>query len=326
LEADEARARVRHTLHLENAEWIVVADGGQTPLPGIEAVANPRAILAFAGRDPTDLADLADRPGRVLGVEFPLLPGSTLVELLRGPETSRDALDRTAAWLARLGYDSVTLAARPRAVVRRILAAIWDEAVRLIGEGAGIEEVDHAAALVGLPMPLRMMDDIGLSVAVGIVPRLGPLLAAGLGADGFYTHPPDNPSMPNVVAQVLLWDARAVSAARDGIDLLEPRPTDPAERLLLRGLNAAAAALGTETVAGVADVDKAAALGAGLLTRAGGPFRWADAQGPASVARRMRVQADAHGPRFLPHPELARRAAAGEHFYESPERLFRAAA
>ena len=85
---------------------------------------------------------------------------------------------------------------------------MWDEAVRLVAEGVPIEAIDRAAVRTGFRFgPLESLDEIGFETAHPLVPRVGPLLAAGLKGratgDGFYHRPADDRPRPNVLAQVV---------------------------------------------------------------------------------------------------------------------------
>lgn len=312
LERDQAAARVR--VNGPDDPWAGFADaglvllGGDASVPAAEAHVRPRAVIAVVGRPVAPAQESADRPGRVAGLAFPVFPGeSPVVEVVAGPETEPDALAALAGWVRHLGLVPVVVSDRPTQVVRRVLAAAWDEAVRLVAEGVPIAAVDQAGVRAGFGRgPLEAIDVLGFEAVGPFVPRLAPLATAGLrgraAGDGFYHHPPDNPPSPSVIPQLLLADAAPPARGR----------------LALRVVNEAAAALGDEAHAGPAEVDLAVALGAGLLRPHGGPLRYADVIGlPATVAR-LAGLAKAFGRRFHPHPELARRAAAGERFHEAP--------
>ena len=114
---------------------------------------------------------------------------------------------------------------------------------------------------------------------------------------------------------MVLWqdldeDARApyvfdlAEALRDGV-----------ERLILRTVNEAAAALADEPDADPRTVDLALAFGMGWAPQRGGPLRYADTLGMSAVVERLAEFAERFGPRFMPCDELVRRAEAGESFY-----------
>jgi enoyl-CoA hydratase/carnithine racemase len=335
LERDQAVARVRvndpaadRWDGFDRAGLVIVSDRGATRLAEVEAHVGRRAVVAVVGRPVGVCQGWAERPDRVIGLGPPLA-GSPIIELARGPETSADATAALAAWVRATGRVPVVVTDGPRLVVRRVLAAVWDEAVRLAAEGVPIDAVDAAAAAAGLGRPLAGIDGFGLAAALPLVPRVRPLVAGGLtggSGDGFYHRPADDPPTPNVLAQVLLWDAAELRNAECGMRNPTPVRSPHSMRLVYRAVNEAAGCLGDERHAGPADIDLAVAWGAGLLRSAGGPLRFADGVGLRAAVRALAGLASDHGPRFAPHPELARRAAAGEGFYGPAARRVRAAA
>ena len=61
-------------------------------------------------------------------------------------------------------------------------------------------------------------------------------------------------------------------------------------------------------------VDLTMILGTGFPAHRGGPLRYADQRGLATIVTRMEQLADAYGERFGPCDELRQRAKGGEHF------------
>ena len=318
LEAERAAACVQTEAAWDDfaaAEWVVAAAG--VSLPELESRMNAHARLLLVERPLAEEQALADRPERVLGSMLPAM--GNFAELVCGAETSPTSAKLVAGWLQELGLGTVTVTDSLLTPERRVRAAVWDEAVRMVAEGAPIHAIDQAAGATCRP-PLAAMDAFGLEAAHALVGRLKPLVAAG---EGFYHRAPDNPPSPNVVAQVLLWDARCEGLARRGRAVPfeeEPTADELAERLRMRGLVAAASALAEERFAAPADLDFLWAR-AGFFTSHGGPLRFADMLGPAHVVARLGVLSARYGRRFAAPPELVRRAAAGEGFHEAAEPL-----
>jgi 3-hydroxyacyl-CoA dehydrogenase/enoyl-CoA hydratase/3-hydroxybutyryl-CoA epimerase len=90
------------------------------------------------------------------------------------------------------------------------------------------------------------------------------------------------------------------------------------ERVILRTVNVAAAALADEPDSDPGTVDVALAFGMGWAPSRGGPLRHADTVGLAAVVERLASFAERFGPRYSPCDELVRRAEAGETFYGNP--------
>jgi enoyl-CoA hydratase/carnithine racemase len=296
LEADDARRRVEPTPSVEEA-------------PLVLQVAGDDATVTLAG-----------------GGEFPLglpLPGQSarLVEVGNGPLATATALNRVTGWLSYLGYDPVVVADVHGLVVRRILFAVFDEAVRLAAEAVPIDRIDEAGGVM-LPSdgPLTALDRLGISRVANGVRRLVPLAATGL---SFYRPGRYGRRVPNPEAGALLWESRFLAAvAEPECNVVRPAGNLPpgnqaleiADRLEYRAINEAARCLHADPFAAAVEIDLLAAEGAGVFEQAGGPLAAADGRGLGKCVRSLSHLAGRYGPRFAPCPGLVRRAAAGECF------------
>ncbi|MGL4424368.1 MAG: enoyl-CoA hydratase-related protein, partial [Gemmataceae bacterium] len=174
----------------------------------LEAHLPRHATLVLRGSAIMDELPLAERPGRVLGWTVT----GTVHELSRTSETDPRQLARLQKWLG-CGGRTLVVADAPRTPLRRLQAAFWDEATRLVAEGYAPQTIDHFAQQAGFAAPpLATMDTLPWDELCAEVQRLEPLRAAG--GERFYCAEPDNPPMANPVAQVLLWDAHALDAYR----------------------------------------------------------------------------------------------------------------
>ena len=122
------------------------------------------------------LAGAVPDPARFLGMHFfnPVwsLP---LVELIRGAQTSQDALETARAFVAWLGKQSLTVRDVPGFATSRLDLIASLEAMRMLESGvASADDIDRAAVLayrhpVG---PLRLSDIVGLDVRLDIARTL----------------------------------------------------------------------------------------------------------------------------------------------------------
>ena len=122
------------------------------------------------------LAGAVPDPARFLGMHFfnPVwsLP---LVELIRGEQTSLDALETARAFVAWLGKQSLTVRDVPGFATSRLDLIASLEAMRMLESGvASADDIDRAAVLayrhpVG---PLRLSDIVGLDVRLDIARTL----------------------------------------------------------------------------------------------------------------------------------------------------------
>ena len=87
-------------------------------------------------------------------------------------------------WAIELGKTPVVVSDSPGFVVNRILMPYLNEAVLLVAEGMGIQEIDRAMRRFGMPMgPLEVLDQVGLDVAAHVAESMRPLLAGRLDAE-----------------------------------------------------------------------------------------------------------------------------------------------
>jgi 3-hydroxyacyl-CoA dehydrogenase/enoyl-CoA hydratase/3-hydroxybutyryl-CoA epimerase len=246
-----------------------------------------------------------------------------LVEVVRGPRTSDQALTTAVALARRIGKTPVVVADSPGFVVNRILMPYLSEAMAMLAEGYPLAGIDVAMRRFGMPMgPFEVLDEVGLDVAhkvAGVLGRAFPdrmpatsplekMLAAGrLGKKsglGFYRHR-GRQRRPDPALRRLLGLARARRAA--SAEALS-------ERMVLAMINEAARCLEEKVVADAGMLDVAMIFGAGFPPFRGGLLRHADTLGLAKVEARLIALCAEKGDRFRPAALLARLAAEGGTF------------
>lgn len=130
--------------------------------------APPEALLATntSSFPVEELAGHVPGPERFLGLHFFNPPTRMpLLEVVRGPATSQDAVARGLAVADLLGKTPVVVGDGPGFLVNRLLTPYFMDACRLAQEGVAITEVDRALREFGMPMgPFRLMDEVGLDV------------------------------------------------------------------------------------------------------------------------------------------------------------------
>jgi len=120
----------------------------RTTLAGLSAGLAPEAIVASGSStiSPSHLADAIADPGRFLVAHW-LNPAHIipLVDVVPGPLTREDIVQRTLALLERLGKVPVKCKDSPGFIGPRLQVLLMNEAVRLIEEGVATpEDVDRA--------------------------------------------------------------------------------------------------------------------------------------------------------------------------------------
>jgi 3-hydroxybutyryl-CoA dehydrogenase len=145
----------------------VLHEIGMTPTDAVRLLASNTSSISI-----TTLAAVTSRPAQFLGMHFfNPVPMMTLVELIRGLQTSDATYAAVDALAKKIGKTPVKVRNSPGFVVNRLLCPMINEAVFVLGEGlASAEEIDSAMKLgTNQPMgPLTLADFIGLDTVLAI--------------------------------------------------------------------------------------------------------------------------------------------------------------
>ena len=138
----------------------------------LDRVTRPEAVLATntSALSVSEIAEATERPERVVGMHFfnpaPVLP---LVEIVRAPKSSEQAVDAAYEWAERAGKQPVRCNDTPGFIVNRILIPLLNDCVRVLDE-AGVEPEQMDTAMTkgaGWPLgPCALIDLIGVDVHV----------------------------------------------------------------------------------------------------------------------------------------------------------------
>ncbi|MFZ3245804.1 MAG: 3-hydroxybutyryl-CoA dehydrogenase [Candidatus Acidiferrales bacterium] len=140
-----------------------------------DAVLRPGVILASntSSISITALAAKTSRPEQFIGMHFMNpVPMMTLVEVIRGLQTSEETFSTTMALCQKLGKNPVAVNDAPGFVSNRVLMPMINEAAYAVMEGVATPESVDAVMKMGMnhPMgPLELADFIGLDVCVDIL-------------------------------------------------------------------------------------------------------------------------------------------------------------
>jgi 3-hydroxyacyl-CoA dehydrogenase/enoyl-CoA hydratase/3-hydroxybutyryl-CoA epimerase len=273
----------------------------------VEAKVKPGALLATntSSIPLEDIATVLKDPSRLVGLHFfnPVAQ-MQLVEIVRGQQSSEEALNRARGFTAALDRLPLDVKSSPGFLVNRVLMPYLIEAVSLAEEGQALADIDGAATDFGMPMgPILLADTVGLDICLSVAEELaGPLgikvpqnlrdmVAAGkLGkksGEGFYHY-----------------DKKGRAKNR-GQRHASHEPIT--ERLILRMVNEAVACL-REGVAEDADsVDAGMVYGTGFAPFLGGPMRYAETLGDVGLTNTLRRLAQEYDKRFEPDAGWTRR-------------------
>lgn len=296
------------------------------------------------------IAAPARRPEDVVGLHFfNPVHKMPLVEVIRGPRTSPEAVATAVALAKRIGKTPIVVGDAPGFLVNRILMTYLGEALLMVEEGAMIDEIDRTLLDFGMPMgPLALLDQIGIDVACHVAgvlseafrdraPRSTALQIlkdkGWLGRKsgrGFYIHPGGGDEgaeggegrrrSGRKGARRSEGPPRVVNEAVYGLISARPRhhedPGPTETRLVLPMINEAARCLEAGIVANPSHVDLAMVLGTGFPPFRGGLLRHADTLGLTAVVQGLEALAGRYGTRFLATRLLLEMAREGRAFHE----------
>jgi 3-hydroxyacyl-CoA dehydrogenase/enoyl-CoA hydratase/3-hydroxybutyryl-CoA epimerase len=206
-----------------------------------------------------------------------------------------------------------------------------NEAGRLLDEGVPIDVIDRALEDFGFPVgPITLLDEVGIDVGgkVGMVlaeafgARMAPseamrrVVAAGRtgrkGGKGFYRYGPNGKkgSVDETIYEVIRGSAAAAAPAGR-----EVAPEEIVERCVLAMVNEAVLCLQEGILRSARDGDIGAVFGIGFPPFRGGPFRYVDSVGAATIVERLEDLNARFAPRFAPAEVLVDLARARRTFY-----------
>jgi len=119
----------------------------------------------------TRLASVVDRPTQFIGLNF-IHPESTLVEVVRGWQTSDATFEQAQGFVEKIGKTPIACPDAPGFLVNRLLMPMINEAVFALAEGLAPPEVIDRAMILGARHtagPLSLADQIGLDVCLDVM-------------------------------------------------------------------------------------------------------------------------------------------------------------
>ncbi|HEV7928135.1 MAG TPA: 3-hydroxyacyl-CoA dehydrogenase NAD-binding domain-containing protein [Verrucomicrobiae bacterium] len=294
---------------------------------GLDELAGDRTILATntSALPISELAASTRHPERVVGLHFfNPVHRMQLVEIVAARQTSQEVLQRALQFVRNIGKLPVIVKDSPGFLVNRILMPYLVEAGNLFEAGADITNLDEAMLDFGMPMgPMCLLDEVGIDVALHVaktlaahysdrmtIPEtLNKMIQAGMlgrkSGRGFYLHRKGKSPQPNPQAASFFASNSASALSRQDLQ----------ERMVLLMINETARCLEEQVVTEPEDVDFAMIMGTGFAPFRGGPLRYADSVGIASLVAKMDRLAASGSPYFAPCALLRSMAANGKGFY-----------
>ncbi len=305
----------------------------QEMLKSLEKVMASNTIFATntSALQIADIASVSQRPGQVIGMHyFSPVPKMPLLEIVVTPQTESWVTASAIEVGIKQGKTCIVVKDGPGFYTTRILAAMLNEALLLIEEGADPLKLDKSMKLFGFPVgPITLIDEVGIDIGAHVtagsmqemfVSRGGKasdllqkMLAAGYkgrkNLKGFYRY-----------------DIATGKRIRDEIDnnifhVIGKKPhasfssTTIRHRLSMMMVSEAVWCLHEGVIGSPRDGDIGAVLGLGFPPFLGGPFRYLDSLGERNVKDMLQELEQNNGPRFKPCPLLNEYAQAGILFY-----------
>jgi 3-hydroxyacyl-CoA dehydrogenase/enoyl-CoA hydratase/3-hydroxybutyryl-CoA epimerase len=287
----------------------------KTVLHDFEQAAKDSAIFASntSSLSITELASAAQHPEQVVGMHFfNPVEKMPLVEIVKGKRTSPETVSAIATLSRRIGKLPVVVNDGPGFLVNRILMPYLGEALTMLEEGSGIDEIDHALLRFGMPMgAFILLDEIGIDIAH----KVSGILHQGLGArikqsqlledlykegylgkkngKGFYLYSGGKRGTHN--PQVAGMAGKRTSARRPPVPEQEI-----IERAVFLMIKEAALCLEDKIVDRVDHLDAALIFGIGFPPFRGGLMRYAEKLGAKYIVDQLEVYAAKYGERFAP--------------------------
>ncbi|GAC1582992.1 MAG: 3-hydroxyacyl-CoA dehydrogenase NAD-binding domain-containing protein [Candidatus Elarobacter sp.] len=297
----------------------------------LDRIARPGTILASntSTLDIDAIAGVTARPQDVIGMHF-FSPANVmkLLEIVRGSATSPQTIAHALGFAKQIKKVGVVVGNCDGFVGNRMLYPYRREADFLNEEGATPERIDRVIKDFGLAMgPFAMGDLAGLDVGwrirkrkyaeappVGRYSKVADVLCEmgrygqKTGA-GFYTYaegsrtPIPDPMVDELVDRL---------AREAGIERRDVSDREILERCMFPLVNEAAKILAEGIASRPGDIDVVWVYGYGFPAFRGGPMRWAESVGLATIVDKMRAYEKVHGDAWAPAPllvELAERGA-----------------
>lgn len=251
----------------------------------------------------------AKRPGNVIGMHFfSPVHKTPLLEIVVTKDASQAAIATALEFGKRLGKIPLVVNDGVGFYTTRILTPFLNESIRLLGEGATVDDVDTAMVEFGFPIgPLMLIDEAGIDAIAKVMSitykafgeRLKPpssieklIQNERLGRKnrrGFYSYN-GKEKADGSVYKLLSVERIVENPSREEIQ----------ERLSLAMVNEALLCLQEGVVRSPRDGDIGAVLGFGFPSFLGGPFRYVDSIGAGTILKKLEYLTTHLGPHFTP--------------------------
>ncbi len=297
----------------------------------IESLGNDKLIFA-SNTSAIPIADIAkdsNHPERVLGMHFfSPVEKMPLLEIVATEKTAEWCLGRAFELGQTMGKQVIVVKDSPGFYTTRALAFYLNEAALILAEGIRIEIIDRSLTEFGFPVgPITLIDEVGIDVGSHVLDTVAkafpqrfsiPESFARIGesgrlgrknSKGFYTYEGGKKGAPDESIYPLLFHGKAPTSSLSSDEIVD--------RCLLLFVNETARCLEEGILKSAYDGDVGAVFGLGFPPFWGGPFKYVDHLGAATIVDRLRALSDKYGTRFNPSQLLIDQAESGKRFFDS---------
>jgi 3-hydroxyacyl-CoA dehydrogenase len=303
----------------------------------LATVTRPDCILASNSStlDIDQFGKASGRPSQVLGHHY-FSPANVmkLLEMVRGRDTSKEAIATSLKLAKRIGKVGVVVGNCFGFVANRMLAYYMREAYLLLEEGASVPQIDKVLTDFGLPVgPYGMQDIAGIDVGARIrhyLKSIGKSRAEGPQSEipdrlfemgrygqktgaGWYTY--DAPGSRNRTPDPLIDQMAEEEAKKRGITRRPVSDDEIVARITTALANEGARVLEEGYATRAGDIDIVYVYGFGFPRYRGGPLFYADTVGLPTVLARVKEYRARFGDYWEPAPLLEKLVAEGRGFY-----------
>ncbi len=297
-------------------------------LKDVENATQGKAIFASntSSLPITAIAAQAQHPHMVVGMHyFSPVEKMPLLEVV--------TTEKTAPWVLKTAVDIGQKQGKTVVVVKdgtgfyttRILSPLLNEAAWLLADYADMADIDQALMQWGFPVgPVTLIDEVGIDVAT----KVGHVMENAFGkraqaphavesllkdgrkgrknGRGLYLYEKGKKTQPDASVYALLDQSQ---------DRKTYAPRDIQERCVMPMLNEAVRCLEEGILQCARDGDVGAVFGLGFPPFLGGPFRYIDRMGAASIVHTLEALEQKHGLRFQPCALLLEHARLNKPFH-----------
>lgn len=278
------------------------------------------------------LAQCLQRPENFVGMHFfNPVHAMPLVEVVRAPKSSDEAVARTVAYANAMGKKAIVVKDCPGFLVNRVLFPYFAGFVQLLKEGADFQQVDKVMEKWGWPMgPAYLADVVGIDTLVHAADVMAESFPDRLKLDyttapkvmldnkrlgqkngvGFYVYGKDKKGKPTKEAKPDVYDLLKphVSARKEFSD------EEILARMMVPMCTEMARCLDEKIVESAAEADMSLIYGLGFPVFRGGVCRWMDTIGMESFIK-MAAPYKSLGNLYEPTDSQRKMAANGKKYF-----------